>query len=66
MIKYQIELLLDTNSGDHLAVCKQIRSDSFKNNVAYKLFVYRSYIYIYIYKQNLELNNLQRLICHKI
>ena len=46
-------------------------SGSFKN-VTYKLFVYKLYIfniyiyiYIYIYKQDLALNDLQWLICYK-
>ena len=37
-------------------------SDSFKNNVTYKLFVYKSYK---MFKQDLALNNSQGLICHK-
>ena len=44
-----------------------MRSDSFKN-VTYKLFIYKSfelYIYIYIYKQDLTLNNLQGLILYQ-
>ena len=36
-------------------------SDSFKNNVTYKLFAYKSYIY----QQDLELHNPRGLICHK-
>ena len=39
-------------------------TNSFKNNVNYKLFVYKSYL-IYMYKEDLALNNLQGLICHK-
>ena len=39
-------------------------SDSFKNDVTDKLFTYKSYI-IYMYKQDLVLNNPQELICHK-
>ena len=38
---------------------------SFKNEVTDKLFAYK-YIYIYIYKQNLVLDSLLGLICHKI
>ena len=38
----------------------------FKNNVTNKLFIYKSYVfYIYMYKQDLALNNQQVLICHK-
>ena len=32
-----------------MTVCKQMTSDSFKNDVTNKLFAYKSYIYIYIY-----------------
>ena len=28
-------------------------------------YLFTNYIYIYIYKQDLALNNIQRLICHK-
>ena len=38
-------------------------SGSFKK-ATYKQFVYKSYI-LYMYKQDLALNNLQRLICYK-
>ena len=37
-------------------------NDSFKNEVSYKLFVYKSYIYMY--KQDLVLNNHKGLIYH--
>ena len=43
----QIELF---NHLLYLTACKQMSSDSFKNNVNYKLFTYKSYIYIYMYK----------------
>ena len=36
---------------------------SFKN-VDYKLLVYKSYIFIYVYKQDLPLNNPQGLLCY--
>ena len=39
-------------------------SGLFKNNVTYKLFAYKSYM-IYIYQDDLALNNLQGLIWHK-
>ena len=43
----QIELLvLDNNTWNHLTVCKQISSSSFKNNVTDKRFVYKSYMCI--------------------
>ena len=39
---------------------------SFKNNSMCKLFFYKSYLFnTYIYKGDLELNDLQGLICHK-
>ena len=57
-------LILNSNTWNHLTVCKQMSTGSFKN-VTYKLFVYTSHIW-YICKQNLALNNLQWLICHKI
>ena len=41
-------------------------SGLFKNNVSYKLFIYKSYMFnIYMYKQDFPQNNLQGLICHK-
>ena len=55
--------MLSSNTCNHLTVCKQIRSGSFKN-VNYKLFVYNAYI-LYMHKQVLTLNNLHGLICHK-
>ena len=42
-------------------------SGSFKN-IIYKIYLQIIYIqhkYIYVYKQDLALNNLQGLICHK-
>ena len=47
-----------------------MNSGSFKNDVRYKYFAYKSnyiyiYIYIYIYKQDLALNKPQRLICYR-
>ena len=38
-------LLSDTNAWNHLTVCKQMRSNSFKKNVTYELFAYKLYIY---------------------
>ena len=35
---------------------------SFKNNVTYNRFVFK----LYMYEQDLALNNLQGLICHKL
>ena len=54
---YQIELLmLDSNNWNHLIcietiailVCKQICSYSFKNEITYKLFTYKSYMHIHL------------------
>ena len=40
-----VELLeLHNNTWNHLTVCKQMSSGSFKNNATYKLFIYKSYI----------------------
>ena len=41
----------------------KLKSGSFEN-ITYKLFVYACIKYM-IFKQNLLLNNLQELICHK-
>ena len=38
---------IDRNTWNHLSVYKQMSSDLFKNNVIYKLFTYKWYIYIY-------------------
>ena len=44
---YSIELLvLDGNTWNNLTVCKQMSSDSFRNNITYKIFIYKLYIYI--------------------
>ena len=42
-------------------MCKQICSGSFKNNVTYKLFAFKTYMH----KKDLTLNNPQVLISHK-
>ena len=61
--------MLDNNTWNRLTVHKSMRPGSFKNNVTYKLFTNKSYmcvlvyVYMYIYEQDLELNN---LIYHKI
>ena len=39
-----------------------VQTNLFKNKVFYKLFAYKSYVYIY--KQDLAFNNPQELICH--
>ena len=38
--------MLDRNTGNHLTVSEQSISFSFKNEVTYKLFTYKSYICI--------------------
>ena len=43
-------------------MCKQMSSGLFKS-IACKLFVYKSHVYVY--EQDLTLNNPQGLICHK-
>ena len=47
--KYLIELLvLDCNTLNHLTMCGQMGSGLFKNsNVTYKIFAYKSYMYMY-------------------
>ena len=44
--QYLVELLVldNDNNRNYLTVYKQISSDSFKNDVTYKLFTYKSYI----------------------
>ena len=36
--------MLDSNTWNHLAMCKQMSSGLIKNEVIYKLFAYKSYI----------------------
>ena len=55
--------MFDRNTWNHLTVCKKQWAQI--KNVTCKLFIYKSYILIYIYKQDLALNNLQGLICHQ-
>ena len=55
--------MLDSNTRNHLIVSKQMSSGSFKNEISYKLFTYKSYTFN-TYKQDLALNDLQRLICN--
>ena len=61
-----IELfLLDRNTWNNLTVSEKMNSGSFKR-VIYKMCLQITYIYlIYMYKEDLALNNLQWLICHK-
>ena len=49
----------NSNTRNHITVCKQKISDSFKNNVTYRQFPYKSHIFnIYMYKEDLALNNI--------
>ena len=57
-------LLLHNNTWNHLTECKQISTVSSKN-IMYKMclqIIFNTYICI----EDLALNNLQGLICHKI
>ena len=59
--------MLDSNTGNDLTVCKQMNFSSLKNfhlQTIHLQIIYLSniYIYIYIYKQDLALNNLQGLL----
>ena len=53
--------MLNSKSQNPLMVCKEMSSGSYTNNISYKLFTYKSYMF----KQDLTLNNPGRLICHK-
>ena len=56
----------NSNIWNHLIACKPMNSNSFKNSVTYKFFINISYIFnIYLYKQNLILNDWKEMICHK-
>ena len=55
--------MLDRNTWDHLTVRKKESSGSFKN-VMNKMSLQIKYL-IYMYKEDLALNKLQWLICHK-
>ena len=47
-------------------MCKQMSSKKpLKNKVTFKVLAYKSYINIYIYEQELSLNNPEGLTCHK-
>ena len=43
-------LMLTSNTWNHLTVCKQMSSGSFKNNITSKQFTYKSYIYYILSK----------------
>ena len=55
--------LLYRNTWNHLTVGQKVSSGSFKN-VINKMYLW-ILCWIYMYKEDLALNNLQRLICHK-
>ena len=63
----QLKLLrLDRHTWNHLTVRKQMNSGGFKLNVTNKRFVFKSNMFnIYIYKQDLALNNQKGLISRK-
>ena len=55
--------LLNTNTWNHLTVQKRAQAHL---RILSTKFIHKSYIYlVYMYKQDLTLNNLQGLICHK-
>ena len=58
--------MLDKNTYNHSTVGKLIFTGLFKILPANYQLTNHIYIYIYIYKQDLVLNNQRRLICHKI
>ena len=49
--------MYNSNTWNHLTESKQISSGLFKS-VTSELLVYKSYIYIFTYKQDLALNSL--------
>ena len=58
--------LLHFNTLNHLTVCKKKKRAQVCLRMLSTKCVYKSYVYlIYMYKENLSLNNLQWLICHK-
>ena len=57
-------LLLHSNSWNHLTVRKQKWAQAQQKNYQQNVFTYHIYL-IYMYKQDLALDNLQWLICHK-
>ena len=55
--------VLNSYTQNQLTVCKKMSSSSFENFI-YKMCLQIIYL-IYMYKEDLSLNNLQGLICHK-
>ena len=59
-----VKLLLSHNNIlNHLTMCKRMSLGSFKNIIE-KMFTNHIYL-IYMYTEDLTLNNLLGLICHK-
>ena len=56
--------MIHSNTWNNLTVCKRISFSSFKN-ICQNVLTNHIYIYIYIYREYLALNNLEWLICHK-
>ena len=56
-------LLLHSNNRKHFIVCKQMSLGLYKKMLSTK-YAYKSYL-IFMYKEDLALNNQQMLICHK-
>ena len=61
----QIKLFIIYYTWNPLIVCKRMCWGSYKS-ITYRPFVYKSYISNIMNKQNLTLNNIQRLICRKM
>ena len=57
-------LLLYSNTWSYLTVCEKISPGSFKKCYLQNVFINPIYS-IYVYKEDLALNNLHWLICHK-
>ena len=53
-----------SNNSNHLTLCKRMSFGLFKNIINKNQFTNHIYL-IYPYKEDLTLNNLQRLICRK-
>ena len=55
---YFLLSMLNSSTWNHFTVSKNLRSGSFKNNITYKLFAYKSYIFVCI-------NRIWHWITHK-
>ena len=59
----QIQLLVfDSNTWNHLTLCKQMMSALFKNNVTYKLFIYKYHTCIFLF----DTNNLHSVVWFQV